>query len=71
MYDLILDEMIYCNLAKKLDQPQWQNKNGQGYDEEKAFGCKVTYRVTRPDMILVMDKVGSDTSQKGGWSCWW
>ena len=66
MYDLIIDEMIYCNLAKKLDQPQWQNKNGQVCDEEEAFGCKVTHRVTLSDMFLVMDEVGSDTSQKGG-----
>ena len=42
------------------------DSNGNTVNNEKgSFGCKVTYNVFHPDMILCMDKVGLDTSQKG------
>ena len=41
------------------------DKEGNKCKEKLAFGCKVTHKITSPDMILVMDEVGADTSQKG------
>jgi hypothetical protein len=32
-------------------------------DENQAYGCKVKTRLTRPDMCIVMDEVGANTSQ--------
>ena len=32
---------------------------------KNLFGCKVTHRILRPDMMLCGDEVGADTSQKG------
>ena len=58
--------MECAGVAEKLVEPEWQNKLGETVDiESKAFGCKVTHKITNPDMCLVMDEVGNSTSQKG------
>ena len=31
----------------------------------EAFGCKVAHRIKHPDMFIVGDEVGGNTSQKG------
>ena len=33
--------------------------------EVEVFWCKVTHCITCPDIIVCMEKVGADTSQKG------
>ena len=66
MYNRFGDEMEYASVAQLFDEPQWMDREGTiCQNEELAFGCKVTHNILRSDMILVMDEVGSDTSQKG------
>ena len=66
MYESNGDEMECAGVAEKLVEPEWQNKLGETVDvESKVFGCKVTHKITNPDMCLVMDEVGNSTSQKG------
>ena len=36
--------------------------NGSPVDEKDMFGCEVTHDITDPDMIIVMDEVGGNTS---------
>ena len=58
--------MEYANVAVRFDTPVLMNRDGDIVEnEEDAFGCRVTHNVTRPDMILCMDEVGSSTCQKG------
>jgi len=65
MYERFGDEMIYAKVAQLLPEPVWMNKEGDAVTEDDAFGCKVSHKISHPDMILCMDEVGSDTSQKG------
>ena len=66
MYNRFADEMAYAKVASKFEEPQWMDRDGKVLDrEDTSFGCKVTHNILRPDLILVMDEVGSDTSQKG------
>ena len=41
------------------------NYDGKEVLEEEVTGCKVTYDLEHPEMCIVMDKVGGNTSQKG------
>ena len=61
MYSYIADEMVACGIATSLESRQWQDENGKLVTEDESFGCKVTHDIEKPDLILVMDKVGGDT----------
>jgi hypothetical protein len=65
MYDSIQTYLIDSNVATKLDVPVWMDRDGNVTTEDDAFGCKVTIKITRPDMILVGDEVGSNVSMAG------
>ena len=65
MYLRFGEEMEHAKVAEKLAEPVWMNREGEIVDEYDAFGCKVTHRIDRPDMILCMDEVGCNTCQKG------
>ena len=65
MYLHIGEEMEEAQVAVKLDDPVWMDKDGNIVEEGQAFGQKVTHRITRPDMFLVGDEVGGNTSQLG------
>ena len=39
--------------------------DGNIVDEKDAFGYKVTYNITDPDLGIVLDEVGGNTNQKG------
>ena len=41
------------------------DRSGKIVDEEDAVGCKVTHDLLKPEMCIVMDEVGGNTSQKG------
>jgi hypothetical protein len=57
-------EMIDAGVAEPLPNPVWMSKNGKIVsDEKQAYGCKVSTKLTRPDMCIVMDEVGCNTSQ--------
>ena len=57
--------MEEAKVAVKLDEPVWMDESGSIVDEEHATGCKVTHDLVRPEMCIVMDEVGGNTSQKG------
>ena len=66
MYEHIEDVMVdESKVAERLDEPVWMNKNGEVVSDEKdSVGAKVTARITRPDMCIVLDEVGCNLSQE-------
>jgi hypothetical protein len=58
-------EMVDAKIAKYLPTPVvWMDKNGKIVSQEnEAYACKVMTKLTQPDMCIVMDKVGCNTSQ--------
>ena len=65
MYNHIYDEMVDANVASIYEDPMWQDCDGTRCNESNSFGCKVTHNLTHPEMCIVMDEVGGNTSQKG------
>ena len=65
MYKYIYEEMEDAKVATPYDAPMWQDYDGNPCLEKDAFGCKVTHNLTHPEMCVVMDEVGGNTSQKG------
>jgi hypothetical protein len=66
MYDALEDAMLECQIAKKLPQPTWMDKEGNIVQSEaEAFGLPCTIQITDPDLCIVGDEVGANTSQKG------
>ena len=65
MYDGVIKEFVESGVAKKRSQLAWMDRDGILVDEKDMFGCEVTHDITDPDMIIVMDEVGGNTSQKG------
>ena len=65
MYDQIYDMMVEAGVAVKKDYPEWMDAYGDIVYEDDALGCKVTHDLIRPEMCIVMDEVGGNTSQKG------
>ena len=57
--------LIDAGLAKPIKEPYFTNREGQSVSEEEAFGCRVTLDITHPEMVLVADEVGGNTSMKG------
>ena len=54
-----------AKVATPYAAPMWQDYDGNPCLEKDAFGCKVTHNLTHPEMCVVMDEVGGNTSQKG------
>lgn len=66
MYDAVEEAMLDCGVAERLDPPQWMDKEGNIVESQAdAFGMPCTIRITHPDLCLVGDEVGGNTSQKG------
>ena len=47
-----------------LDNPEWQDRNGNVCDQKNAADCRVTHDRTHPETCIVMEEVVSNTSQK-------
>ena len=70
MYNHIEKIMLKSKIAQELESAVWMSKEGQIVDDEiDAFGYKVTIRMTRPDMALVLDECGCNLSQEGDKLC--
>ena len=55
-----MSEMVAAGVAVKLDTPVWMNRSGEiCEEEEEAYGCKVFYRLVRPDMCIRGNEVGA------------
>ena len=65
MYDSIEEELVSAGVATPLDEPVWMNANCDVVEEDDAWGCKVTIDITKPEMCVVADEVGGNTSQRG------
>ena len=65
MYNIIYEEMVDAGITEVVDEPVFLDNDGNiVVDESKAFGRKVTHKVTRPDMFFQFDETGGDTNMK-------
>jgi len=65
MYDQVYEAMVSSNVAIKLDDPVWLNKENKIVQcKEEAFGRQTQYYITHPEYIVFVDEVGDNTSQK-------
>lgn len=65
MHDHVIEERYDIGVAEKLDSLVWMNRDGEKCQPIQAFGCKVTHRIKHPDMCIIGDEVGGNSSQKG------
>jgi len=65
MYESIEEEIIVAGVATLLNEPVWMNANSDVVEKEDACGYKVTIDITKPEMCVVSDEIGGNTSQKG------
>ena len=65
MYDQVCEAMVRSNVAIKLDDAVWLNKeNNIVQSKEEAFGRQTQYYITHPDYLVFVDEVGDNTSQR-------
>jgi hypothetical protein len=65
MYDHVYQLWIERGYAVELEEPEWQDREGNSLDTEAAsFGSKVTHRLIHADRILVVDECGDNTNMK-------
>ena len=68
MFDMIKDKLIAAGVAFCLPTPVWMTRDGKKLEEhekEQAYGYKVTLEITHPEMVILANEVGCNTSQKG------
>ena len=65
MYTNVYSEMVNAGVAIKLDTPVWMDAKGNEVPKEYGFGQLCTHQIIHPEMCVVADEVGSNTSQKG------
>ena len=60
MYSYISEVLVNeSKITSKLEAPVWMDKKATNVDDElEGYGCKVDIVFDRPDMGIVMDKVG-------------
>ena len=57
--------MVQIKIALKLNEPVWQDSEGNDVDKGNAFGCKVSHRIIKPEYCIVGDETGGNLSMKG------
>ncbi len=63
MYDDVYNKMYLNGIARKLDNIVKLNKDGEIVEHAReAFGLQTKYDLIRPDRLIFVDKVGSNTS---------
>ncbi len=63
MYDEVYSAMVETSIASKLDTKVMLDKSGEIVEHaEEAFGLPTQYIIQRPDKLVFVDKVGSNTS---------
>ena len=63
MYDHIYEAMVLHGIASKVDTKVLLNKEGSIVEEPtEAFGLPTQYLLQRPDKLIFVDEVGSNTS---------
>ena len=65
MYDQVYEAMVRSNVAIKLDEAVWVNKdNNIVQSKEEAFSRQTQYYIMHPDHLVFVDEVGDNTSQQ-------
>ena len=64
MYDCVYRRLVEAGLAVRLDADKYFDVNGEECDESEAFGLPTQYKLTFPDMFIMVDEVGCNTNQK-------
>jgi len=64
MYDMVYAVMVESGITIMLDHKVWVDKAGHVTYKENAFGHKTHYMLTHPEMMLFVDEVGDNSSQK-------
>ena len=65
MYREVYKEMVKGGIAVRLDDKVYMTKEGEAVEENDAnrLGLATRFNVVRPDRLLFVDEVGSNTSQ--------
>jgi hypothetical protein len=64
MYEQVYEAMVSSNVAIKLENPVWLDKeNNIVQSKEEAFGRQTQYFITHPDYLIFVDEVGDNASQ--------
>lgn len=65
MYHKVYKEMVKGGIAVSLDDKVYMTKEGETVEENDVnrLGLATRYKVVRPDRLLFVDEVGSNTSQ--------
>jgi hypothetical protein len=64
MYNEVYEAMVAEGIAVRLESPTFFDKSDHIIkDERNAFGLPTKYFLLRPDKLLFVDEVGSNTSQ--------
>jgi len=64
MYEVVDEELIRAGVAVRLPEPVWMDAEGNHVERGDADGCKVNIDIIKPEMCIVADEVGGNTSQK-------
>ena len=48
-------QMEVAGVAKLLETPQWQDKDGEICDKAQAYGFKMTHEIENPEYCILMD----------------
>jgi hypothetical protein len=64
-YKLTYKQWFEWGLVSKLDEPQWQDKEGNAVDKHdpERYGCLVEYKLDYPDWIFTFGETGDNTNQ--------
>ena len=65
MYKAVYTAMVESGVAIMLDEEVQVNRQGQvTTNKDEAYGRKMSYLLTHPEIVLFVDEVGDNTSQK-------
>jgi hypothetical protein len=63
MYEEVYKQMVACGIASKVDRKVHVDKSGNIVEfEADSYGLPTQYLMQRPDKVLFVDEVGSNTS---------
>ena len=64
MYNQIYEIVKELEVSVKKEEPVLINRKGGAVTEADIIECKVAHGLIRPDMCIVMEEVGGNTSKK-------
>jgi hypothetical protein len=65
MYDANYSRMVECGIAVELENEVYMDKQGKevSKDNENAYGQPTKFRLTHPELLIMVDECGSNTNQ--------